>query len=38
MSKWAVPDRIVVVESIPRTSVGKVDKKEIRKTAKALSG
>ncbi len=36
MSKWAVPDKIVVVESIPRTSVGKVDKKEIRKTAKAL--
>ena len=36
ISKWAVPDRIVVVESIPRTSVGKVDKKEIRKRAKAL--
>ena len=37
MSKWAVPDRIVVVESIPRTSVGKVDKKEIRKTVKSAS-
>ena len=36
ISKWAVPDRIVVVESIPKTSVGKLDKKEIRKGAKAL--
>jgi fatty-acyl-CoA synthase len=31
ISKWAVPDRIVFVESIPKTSVGKLDKKEIRK-------
>jgi len=36
ISKWGVPDRIVVVESIPKTSVGKLDKKEIRKRAKEL--
>jgi fatty-acyl-CoA synthase len=38
ISKWGVPDRIVVVESIPKTSVGKLDKKEIRKTAITQSG
>jgi fatty-acyl-CoA synthase len=31
ISKWAVPDRIVFVDAIPKTSVGKLDKKEIRK-------
>ena len=36
ISKWAIPDTIVVVESIPKTSVGKLDKKEIRKMAQAL--
>ena len=36
ISKWAVPDRIVVVESIPKTSVGKLDKKEIRIRAKTF--
>jgi len=36
ISKWSIPDRIVVVESIPKTSVGKLDKKEIRKRAKEL--
>ncbi|MGA3117401.1 MAG: fatty acid--CoA ligase [Syntrophobacteraceae bacterium] len=35
ISKWGVPDRVVIVESIPKTSVGKMDKKEIRKTIKA---
>ncbi len=30
ISKWAVPDEIVVVEAIPKTSVGKIDKKLIR--------
>ncbi|SPF40351.1 Long-chain-fatty-acid--CoA ligase [Syntrophobacter sp. SbD1] len=30
ISKWGVPDRFVIVESIPKTSVGKYDKKEIR--------
>jgi len=32
ISKWAVPDSVVVVDAIPKTSVGKLDKKEIRKT------
>jgi fatty-acyl-CoA synthase len=27
---WARPDRVVEVESLPRTSVGKIDKKRIR--------
>ena len=36
ISKWSIPDRIVVVESIPKTSVGKLDKKEIRKRVKML--
>jgi fatty-acyl-CoA synthase len=30
ISKWAVPDDILVVETIPKTSVGKIDKKLIR--------
>jgi fatty-acyl-CoA synthase len=30
ISKWAVPDEILVVEQIPKTSVGKIDKKLIR--------
>jgi fatty-acyl-CoA synthase len=30
ISKWAVPDEIEVVEAIPKTSVGKIDKKLIR--------
>jgi len=30
ISKWAVPERIIVVKSIPKTSVGKNDKKVIK--------
>jgi len=30
ISKWAVPDEIWVVDAIPKTSVGKIDKKLIR--------
>ncbi len=30
LPKWAMPDRICVVTSLPRTSVGKIDKKLIR--------
>ena len=30
LPKWAMPDRIISVLSIPRTSVGKIDKKRIR--------
>ena len=32
INKWAIPEQIVLVESIPRTSVGKSDKKRIRET------
>jgi fatty-acyl-CoA synthase len=28
---YAVPDRVVVMDALPRTSVGKVDKKELRR-------
>jgi fatty-acyl-CoA synthase len=30
LPKWAIPDRICQVEALPRTSVGKIDKKRIR--------
>ncbi|TAE28274.1 MAG: fatty acid--CoA ligase [Cytophagales bacterium] len=30
LNKWYVPDRIVLVPEIPKTSVGKIDKKRIR--------
>jgi fatty-acyl-CoA synthase len=30
ISKWALPEQISLVESIPKTSVGKIDKKRIR--------
>ncbi|RUO76770.1 fatty acid--CoA ligase [Pseudidiomarina taiwanensis] len=30
IEKWAIPDTVTVVEDIPRTSVGKIDKKVIR--------
>ncbi|MFH1114922.1 MAG: fatty acid--CoA ligase [Pseudomonadota bacterium] len=30
ISKWAVPDEFLVVDVIPKTSVGKIDKKAIR--------
>ncbi len=31
ISKWAVPDTVLVVDQIPKTSVGKIDKKVIKK-------
>ncbi len=31
IEKWAIPDRFIVVEEIPKTSVGKIDKKLLRK-------
>jgi fatty-acyl-CoA synthase len=31
ISKWAVPDSIRIVDEIPKTSVGKINKKEMRK-------
>jgi fatty-acyl-CoA synthase len=30
ISKWAVPERIELIEALPKTSVGKLDKKELR--------
>jgi fatty-acyl-CoA synthase len=30
LSKWAAPERVMMVEAIPKTSVGKIDKKRIR--------
>ena len=34
LHKWYVPDRIIFVPEIPKTSVGKIDKKLIRSTMK----
>jgi fatty-acyl-CoA synthase len=31
ISKWGIPDAFVLVEQIPKTSVGKIDKKVIKK-------
>lgn len=30
ISKWAVPDELKIVKEIPKTSVGKINKREIR--------
>ena len=30
ISKWGIPDRVLFVEAIPKTSVGKLDKKAMR--------
>ncbi len=30
ITKWAVPDRFVLVDELPKTSVGKIDKKVLR--------
>ena len=29
-AKWQLPDQVLFVEAIPKTSVGKLDKKRIR--------
>ena len=36
LHKWYVPDRIAFVPEIPKTSVGKIDKKRIRSEMKDL--
>ncbi len=36
LHKWYVPDRILFVPEIPKTSVGKIDKKKIRNEMKEL--
>ena len=30
ISRYGIPDRIVFVDALPRTSVGKLDKKKMR--------
>jgi len=30
ISKWGIPDRVLFVETIPKTSVGKLNKKAMR--------
>jgi fatty-acyl-CoA synthase len=30
ISKWGIPDRVLLVDAIPKTSVGKLDKKVMR--------
>ena len=30
ISRWAMPERVELVESIDKTSVGKIDKKRLR--------
>jgi acyl-CoA synthetase (AMP-forming)/AMP-acid ligase II len=37
INKWAVPDRIVFLEELPKTSVGKVSKRELRAMVKEKS-
>ena len=31
IARWSIPDRVIIVESIPKTSVGKQNKRHIRK-------
>ena len=39
ISKWGIPDRVLFVDSIPKTSVGKLNKKEMRQQyAQAIQG
>ena len=37
LSKWAIPDNIFYVEQLPKTSVGKLDKKVMRKNVLNLN-
>ncbi len=30
ISRWAIPDRLIVIDALPLTSVGKIDKKALR--------
>ncbi|WP_409996317.1 AMP-binding enzyme [Rhizobium leguminosarum] len=36
ISKYGIPDKILFVESLPRTSVGKFDKKQLREEYETL--
>ena len=33
MAKWWLPDEVVFIEAVPKTSVGKFDKKVLRERA-----
>jgi fatty-acyl-CoA synthase len=37
ITKWSIPDNVNIVDGIPKTSVGKINKKEIRKNLKGSS-
>ena len=37
VARWAVPDGVVFLDSIPRTTVGKFDKKALRERFRAWS-
>ena len=34
LAKWALPDEVVLLEAVPKTSVGKFDKKVLRQRFK----
>jgi len=34
LAKWALPDEVVLLDSVPKTSVGKFDKKVLRQRFK----
>ena len=38
LSKWAVPDELIFVDRLPKTSVGKLDKKRVRQDISTLLG
>ncbi|MDA7792228.1 hypothetical protein N8979_00260 [bacterium] len=38
LSSWALPDRIDIVSEIAKTSVGKIDKKQLRVTVTGDGG
>ena len=38
ITKWAIPDRFIFVKELPKTSVGEIDKKIIRKQMAELFG
>ena len=34
LAKWALPDEVLVIDAVPKTSVGKFDKKVLRERFK----
>jgi fatty-acyl-CoA synthase len=35
LARWALPDDVVVIDAVPKTSVGKFDKKVLRERFKS---